>query len=73
MNDDNIFADSSKVCKASTYLGLGSPDGDFTIKIKMKKIGKFSAKEGNNNNVKLTKNATPPLKGFTIDTRPANA
>lgn len=41
MDDKNIFADTSKVCKAASYLGLGSANEEFTFKIKMKKIDKF--------------------------------
>jgi hypothetical protein len=69
MMDGNVFADTSKVCKAAMYAGLGNEFEGFTFKVTVKNVKKFEYKEGQNHGVKLTKNELPVLKGFTFDMR----
>ena len=56
MMEGGVFADSSLLCKAAVYMGLGNEYEGFQFRIKMKKIDGFAAREGFNHGVRLSKN-----------------
>ena len=41
-----MFADTSKVCKAATYMGFGNEFESFRFKIKVRRTSDFDTRQG---------------------------
>ena len=50
---------------------MGNDFEAFTFQIIIKKVKKFTAKEGENHKIKLSSNQNPVVKGFSFDRRTA--